>query len=226
MPPSVELCENCHPDLPLHKHQDSGSCLVKSAKGNVTEFNLMCRRSNGKVVTISAADLCHLSKEEMLVTADASELFALSKHDDKALNFLKGQLCSAGLVQCETCVPSCPPLSENKDLSSPCMVQNSEVKELKEFKFSCSSSKDQDCNVEMDRCKNCHPNLPPHKHQEDGSCLVKNTNGLEEFKELSFDVGNGNELAIPASVIFPGNTAMTSLGDLVEQGLFLAQCPT
>jgi len=224
MPPSEKWCENCHPDLPLHKHQNCGSCLVKSTKGNVVKFNLMCRRSNGKVVTISAADLCHLSKEEMLVTADASELFALSKHDVKAMNFLKGQLCSAGLVQCGTCVPSCPPLSEDKDPAREThsklplhrhedgsgMEQKPEVEEeLKKFKFSSLGSESKDW------CKNCHPNLPPHKHQEDGSCLVKSTDGLEEFRELSVDVGGGTEVTLPASAIFPGNTARCSLGNIL-----------
>ena len=110
MPPSAKWCKICHPDLPLHEHQDNGSCLVKSANGYVTEFNLMCRMSKREVLALSAAD-------QRLITADASKLFALSKHDAKALKFLKLKLCSAGLVQCGTCLPSCPPLSGNKDLS-------------------------------------------------------------------------------------------------------------
>jgi len=237
MPPSEKWCENCHPDLPLHKHQNSGSCLVKSAKGSVIEFNLMCQRSNGEVVPINAADLCHLSNEEMLVTADASELFALSKHDAKALNFLKSQLCSAGLMQCGTCVPTCPPLSENKDISrkdhsklplhrhedGSGMVSKTEVKEeLNKFKFSSSESESEDW------CRSCHPNLPPHKHQKDGSCLVKDTDGLEEFRELPIVVSGGMELTLPASAIF--QAARGGLGDIATRPManltILKRCTT
>ena len=184
-PPPEDWCGKCHPNLPPHKHQPDGSCRVLRADGTVCKFNFACW--NG---------------------VSASELFASPECDGDALK-LKRQMCEAGVVQCGSCFPNCPPFLENcckrnchtklpTEEDDFCLMQKSDgiEEELKKQKFSSSSSKYEDW------CIKCIPNLPPHKHQEDGSCLVKTTEGTEEFRGLTLVRADGTKSYISASRFF------------------------
>ena len=185
MPPYEGWCGKCHTKLPPHKHQLDRSCLVLRADGTVCKFNVACWNGVG-----------------------ASELFAFTGSDEEALK-LKRQMCEAGVVQCGSCIPFCPPFLENcckrnchtklsAEEADSCLMQKSDqiVDELRKLKFSSSSSEDEDW------CRKCKPSLPPHKHQGDGSYLVKTTDGTEEFYGFTLERADGTQSKMSAFAVF------------------------
>ena len=84
------------------------------------------------------------------------------------------------------------------------------VEELKKFKFSTLSSEVEDW------CRKCNPNLPPHKHWEDSSCVVKDAEGSDcsakVFGWLHFRGSDGRQFGVRASCLFKGGFEPLLLG--------------
>ena len=84
------------------------------------------------------------------------------------------------------------------------------VEELKKFKFLTSRSEVEDW------CRKCNPNLPPHKHWEDGSCVVKDAEcsdcSAKVFGWLHFRGSGGRQFGVRASCLFKGGFEPLLLG--------------
>ena len=156
MPPSEDWCRECHPDLPTHKHRPDGSLRVLRADG-----------------TVSIVINHNLS----VLFQTTSELPAVESLE--ALKVVKQTFCLNGVLQCGSCLPSCPPLKNDF-----CMMRKSDVDEGAK-KFSSSPSKEW--------CRNCSPNLPAHKPREDGSCLMQKSDEVEGLKEFKFSSSSSED---------------------------------